>query len=133
MAIPDAISSRLAKLSTECGTSLRVVSYWQNECRPGWYCRFRGVALKSAFLVIELAGTLSVELDETRPDEVDLFIFVNGIRLTNSNLNSPGRYLWRRGSEPFRWDYMDDGGGYDQLQSLDTGNWCADESKSSSD
>jgi hypothetical protein len=129
MDIPAVISDRVATLSAECGTPLRIVSYWENEFRPGWYCRFRGVGLKSDFLVIELAGTLAVELVETRSDEVDMFIFVNGVRVTNSNPKSPGKYLWRRGSEQFRWDYLDDGIGYDQFDSLDNGKWRLDESQ----
>src|ERR1051326_1213175 len=80
MAIPSVICERVAKLSGECGTSLRIVSYWRNEFRSGWSCRFRGVAIASYVLVMELAGTLAVELESHRSDEVDLFIFVNGIR-----------------------------------------------------
>ncbi len=102
MNIPEVIHNRLADLSKDCGVALRVVKYWENEFRPGWYCWFRGVATESRLLRIELAGTLSIELGSNQVDETDMFLFVNGVRL--GPLASPYKYLWRRGSEVFIWD-----------------------------
>lgn len=121
MDIPATIRDRLASLSAECGVPLQVFRYWENEYRPGWYCRFRGTALKSDLLVIELAGTLVVELDEGRFDEVDLFVFVNGIRVNDLGPRSSGNYLHRRGSQPFQWDRLDEG--YEPFVSLDVEEW----------
>ena len=123
MAIPSVISQRLSQLGAECGTELQVVSHWANEFRPGWYCRFRGVAVRSDLLIIELAGTLAVELGADRSDDVDMFIFVNGTRVSAWNPKSAFKYLWRTGSDSLRWDYLDDGCGYDQFETLDNEAW----------
>jgi hypothetical protein len=125
MTVPTPIAERLARLSAECGTELKVVSHWANEFRPGWYCRFRGTVLASELLVIELAGTLAIELQEDKSDEVDLFVFVNGRRVSIQPARQPsepsGKYLWRRGTAPLTWDCLDDG--YDSFQTLDDDKW----------
>ncbi len=107
MSIPQIIHDRLANLSTQCGATLRVVKHWENEFRPGLYCWFRGTVTDSRLLRIELAGTLAIELAPDQHDETDMFVFVNGVRL--GPLASPNNYLWRRGSELFRWDDHDPG------------------------
>lgn len=123
MKTPKVISERLSHLSADCGVELMVVRFWENEFRAGWYCRFRGVAIKSEFLVIELAGTLAVELEGDGSDEIDLFVFVNGIRVSPFNEPNSYKYLWRRGSDSFRWDYLDDGAGYEQFHTLEDDGW----------
>jgi hypothetical protein len=76
------------------------------------------VVLESDLLLIELAGTLAVELEAGRANEVHLFVFVNGTRLRDysQNRRTVAKYLWRRGSEPFRWENLDEG--YDGLISV---------------
>ena len=107
MSAPKIILDRLADLSKECGVTLRVVKHWENESHPGLYCWFRGIVSDSRLVRIELAGTLAIELDPNRDDETDMFVFVNGVRVVP--LDSPYKYLWRRGSDRFRWDDLDPG------------------------
>lgn len=115
MHVPEVVLERLAKLSAECGTILRVVKHWESEYRPGWYCWFRGTALESQLVKIELAGTLAIDLTSEGEDETNLFVFVNGVRVGMKA--SPYKYLWRRGSGLFDWDDQDEG--FENWESLE--------------
>ena len=98
---------RIDRISAGCGVLLQVTRSWEDEFRPGWYCRFRGVVHKSPALTIQVAGSLAVDRTGQREDELDLFLFANGDRL--GRLEKPYEYLHRRGAGPLRWDDLDEG------------------------
>lgn len=114
MSIPDIITQNLQQLSNECGVALHLTHYWENEFCPGWYCRFHGIVHQSDLLSVELAGSLVIAIDQHHKDEVDLFLFVNGVRV--GPIDSPYQYLHRRDSTPFRWDDLDSG--FEQQKTL---------------
>ena len=105
--LPAVIQDRVGGLSDCLGVRLDVTRFWEDEFRPGWYCRFLGVVLKSSAFTVHVAGSLAVSLQGDPQDEVDLFLFVNGERV--GRFESPYQYLHRKGGEPFRWDDLEDG------------------------
>jgi hypothetical protein len=107
MDAPAVIEERVRQLSSECGAEFQIIRFWQNEYRPGWYCRFYGCIHRSELLLIELAGSLAIELDEKHKDDVDLFVFVNGTRV--GQLQAPYRYLHRNGQGSLNWEDLDPG------------------------
>jgi len=111
MTIPQIILDRVQQLSDEFGVPVSVERQWQNEFGPGYYCRAHGCLHKSANLCIELVGSLAVG---TKDDHLDLFIVVNGVRI--SPVTQPYRYLHRRDAGPFHWDNRDQG--YESQTSL---------------
>jgi hypothetical protein len=119
MAYPEPILDRLQTFSAELGVSLTIVQFWENEFRPGWCFRFHGVVHNSKLLLLEIAGTMAVELSPGRSDEVDLFLFVNGKRVGLKT--APFQYLTRIGSGSLSWDDVDPA--YEQFDSLDWLPW----------
>ncbi|MEM8531083.1 MAG: hypothetical protein AAGF95_09590 [Chloroflexota bacterium] len=107
MSIPDIITQSIEQLSDECGIALQITRYWENEFGPGWYCRFHGIVHQSDLLQVELAGSLTIAIDQHHKNEIDLFLFVNGVRV--GQIDNPHQYLHRQGSEPLRWDDLDPG------------------------
>ena len=107
MNIPNIITQNLQQLSDECGIALRVTRHWENEFRPGWYCRFHGTVHHSDLLSVELAGSLAIAIDQHHKNEIDLFLFINGIRV--GPIDNPYQYLHRRSNTGFRWDDLDPG------------------------
>ena len=115
MYVPPEITSRVAKIGERLQCELSVVQCWLNEFRPGMYCRLRGVLHDSSAVKIEVAGTLCIELNGDRDDELDLFLFVNGRRV---GLYRDGRkYLIGRGEGDLIWD--DDDPGFEDFDRLD--------------
>lgn len=107
MEAPGELLERITRLSAECGVAFELTRFWENEFRPGWYCRFRAVVLESRALTLQIAGSLAVDPTGERQDEVDLFVFANGDRL--GKLDKPDEYLHRRGAGPFLWADLDEG------------------------
>ena len=107
MEAPGELVARLERLSAECGVAFELTRFWANEFRPGWFCRFRGVLHESRALTVQVVGSLAVDLAGERQDEVELFLFANGVRL--GRLERPYEYLHRRGGGPFLWADLDEG------------------------
>lgn len=112
MAVPHVVAERVDQLATELSVSLRIERHWENEFGSGHYCRVHGVVHDSPVLRVELVGSLAIE---TKADEIDLFILVNGVRL--SPVKNPFAYLHRPDGGEFRWDDLDMG--YEVQTTLD--------------
>lgn len=112
MAIPQTVTEHVNKLATELRVPLQIERYWENEFGSGHYCRVLGRIHESPTLTVEVVGSLAVG---TRADELDLFILVNGVRL--SPVNNPFAYLHRPEGGEFRWDDLDMG--YEAQTTLD--------------
>ena len=124
MYAPPQISARIEALSIRLGCAMTVARCWRNDGgRPVMYCNFRGVLHRSQEMLIEVAGTLCAELSDERPDEIDLFVFINGRRIgvCDGNLDTR-KYLIGHGDAPFVWDYNDEG--FDQFTTLDAGTFA---------
>jgi hypothetical protein len=119
MYVPPQLTTRIEALSIRLGCALTVVRCWKNDGgRPRMYCDFRGVLHRSPELLIELAGTLCAELSNEPPDEIDLFVFINGRRVGVCDRDLDTRkYLIGYGGAQFVWDYNDEG--FDQFMTLD--------------
>ena len=114
MNIEEKAKELLQKLSKEVGCNLEIKKIWPEGENNGFYCRFYGILKETDLLKIEVAGSLCHRLFEGElNEEVDLFIFLNGERLTINQ--KPGNYLWKH-KEGFNWDDVDEG--YHQKNSL---------------
>lgn len=71
------------------------------------YCNFKGVISDSPSFLLEIGGTLCCEITPGLDDLLDLFVFLNGQRLTRAVNGSD--YLIGRGNSALKWDYDDDG------------------------
>jgi len=112
MNIPQIVVERVDQLATELMVPLRIERHWENEFGPGHYCRVHGIVQNSPVLRVELVGSLAIG---TKADEDDLFILVNGVRL--SPMSTPFAYLHRPEGGEFRWDDLDEG--YEVQTTLD--------------
>lgn len=108
MHVPPQIKNRIALLSARLDCDVEIVRCWQNEGgRSVMYCNFRAIIKNSPACRLEYAGTLRCELTPGHEDFLDLFIFMNGERLTRAVNGS--KYLIGRGDSEIKWDYDDDG------------------------
>ena len=108
MYIPPELTERIDSLGKRIGSSLAIVRCWKSDFSESvMLCNFRGVVHKSTELLIEVAGTLCAELSPDRRDEVDLFFFINGRRV--SLYDEPHKYLIGFGDEGLKWEYNDEG------------------------
>jgi len=91
-------------MATDLDVPLSIEKHWDNEFGPGHYCRVFGTIHDSKSLRVEIVGSLAIG---TKADETDLFILVNGIRV--SPVDDSFAYLHRPEGESFRWDDLDEG------------------------
>lgn len=112
MTVPHVVAERVDILAAELRVPLQIKRHWENDSGPGHYCRVHGVMHESPLLTVELVGSLAIG---TRADEMDLFILVNGVRL--SPINNQFAYLYRPQDGDFRWDDLDPG--YEEQTTLD--------------
>ena len=108
MYVPPQIETRIASLGTQLNCALNVTRCWQSEGgRPVLYANFKGLINDTPLFRLEVGGTLCYELTPELDDLLDLFIFLNGKRLTCAENGS--KYLIGRGDSLPDWDYDDDG------------------------
>ena len=108
MYVPPQIKNRIALLSARLDCDVEIVRCWQSDGgRPVMYCNFRALIKNSPACRLEYAGTLCCELTLGVEDLLDLFIFLNGQRLTRAVNGSD--YLIGHGNAQIKWDYDDDG------------------------
>ncbi len=107
MDINQKASELIEILSEEVGCKLEIKKIWPDSDNPGFYCRFYGLLIETKVLKIEVAGSLCHRIFQNElNEEVDLFYFINGKRVTTNE--KQGQYLWKY-KDLYEWDDIDEG------------------------